>query len=101
MVPRYLLENGYDIVPVNPAADEILGLRCYDMISDVGQADIVEVFRPSADVPDVVREAIKIRPKVIWLQEGIRSLEAERLADDAGIDMVFNRCMLVEHRRLF
>jgi predicted CoA-binding protein len=100
-VPRYLLENGYDITPVNPNADEILGKKCVDEISKVqDEIDIVDVFRPSDQVLPIVKEAIKKNPKVIWLQEGIHNLEAEELARGAGIKVVFNRCMLAEHQRL-
>ena len=100
-VPRYLSENGYDIIPVNPSADEILGKKCYDSVSDVSDdVEIVEVFRPSEEVLPFVQEAIKKKPKVIWLQEGIHNSEAEELARNAGIDVVFNRCMLAEHQRL-
>lgn len=101
-VPKYLSENGYDITPINPTVDEILGKKCYSSISDVDrQIDIVDVFRPSDQVLPVVQEAIKKKPKVIWLQEGIHNTEAEELARNAGIEVVFNRCMLAEHRRLF
>ncbi len=100
-VPRYLLEKGYDITPVNPNAEEILGKKCFNEISQVQEAiDIVDVFRPSDQVLPVVKEAIKKNPKVIWLQEGIHNQEAEELARDAGIKVVFNRCMLAEHQRL-
>lgn len=102
IVPRYLAENSYDIVPVNPNAKEILGRKSYDDISAVpGEIDIVDVFRPSDQVLPVVVAAIKKKPKVIWLQEGIHNKEAEDLARKAGIQVVFNRCMLAEHRRLF
>jgi predicted CoA-binding protein len=100
-VPRYLSENGYEITPVNPNADEILGKKCLDEISQVqDEIDIVDVFRPSDKVLPIVKEAIKKNPKVIWLQEGIHNVEAEELARDAGIKVVFNRCMLAEHQRL-
>ncbi|MDH3780201.1 MAG: CoA-binding protein [Nitrosopumilus sp.] len=100
-VPKYLFENGYDITPVNPYSDEILGKKSYNSVSDiVGDVDIVDVFRPSDQVLSVIREAIKKKPKVIWLQEGIHNLEAEELARNAGIKVVFNRCMLAEHQRL-
>jgi len=100
-VPRYLSENGYDVIPVNPNADEILGKRCHPSVAGVGgEIDVVCVFRPSEDVLPVVRDAIGTGPKVIWLQEGIHSPEAEGLARDAGIDVVFNRCMMAEHRRM-
>ena len=64
------------------------------------EIDIVDVFRPSDQVLPIIKEAIKKKPKVIWLQEGIHNEEAEKLARDAGIDVVYNRCMLAEHRRL-
>ena len=100
-VPRYLSENGYDVTPVNPTADEILGKKCYDSISEIDEEiDIVDVFRPSDQVLPVIQEAIKKKPKVIWLQEGIHNSEAEELARKEGIQVIFNRCMLAEHQRL-
>ena len=101
-VPKYLSENGYDITPVNPTADEILNKKCYPTVDKIDKPiDIVDVFRPSDQVLPVVQEAIKIKPKVIWLQEGIHNAEAEELARKEGIKVVFNRCMLAEHQRLF
>jgi len=101
-VPKYLSENGFDIIPVNPTTDEILGKKCFSTISDVDvEIDIVDVFRPSELVLPVVEEAIKKNPKVIWLQEGIHNPEAEEMARKKGIKVVFNRCMLAEHQRLF
>ena len=100
-VPKYLSENGFDIIPVNPNSNEILSKKCYKKITEVeGEIDIVDVFRPSEDVLPFVRDAIKKNPKVIWLQEGIHNEEAENLAREHGIDVVFNRCMLAEHQRL-
>ena len=100
-VPKYLSENGFDIIPVNPNSNEILNKKCYKKITDIDdEIDIVDVFRPSEDVLPFVKEAIKKNPKVIWLQEGIHNEEAENLAKEHGIDVVFNRCMLAEHQRL-
>ncbi len=100
-VPKYLLEKGYEVIPVNPTADEILGLKVYKSLSEVpGPIDIVDVFRPSEVVPEVVREAVKVRPRVIWLQEGIYHPEAVEIARSNGIEIVWNRCMMKEHRRL-
>ena len=100
-VPKYLSENGFDIIPVNPNSDEILNKKCYKEINDIKDyIDIVDVFRPSEDVLPFVKDAIKKNPKVIWLQEGIHNEEAENLAREHGIDVVFNRCMLAEHQRL-
>lgn len=101
-VPKYLSEQGYNIIPVNPTTNQILNKKSYQSISKVEEPiDIVDVFRPSDEVLPVVEEAIKMRPKVIWLQEGIHNEEAEDLARKAGITVVFNRCMLAEHHRLF
>jgi hypothetical protein len=101
-VPKYLQAQGYNIVPVNPTADEILEKKCYPSLQEVDQQiDVVDVFRPSDQVLPVVQEAIKKKPKVIWLQEGIHNPEAEDLARKAGIKIIFNRCMLAEHQRLF
>ena len=101
-VPKYLADRGYNIIPVNPTADEIMGKKCYHEIDEVQDSvDIVDVFRPSDQVLPVIEAAIKKNPKVIWLQEGIHNAEAEELARKAGIEVVFNRCMLAEHGRLF
>ena len=100
-VPKYLADNGYDITPVNPTTDEILEKKCYSSISEVNEEiDIIDIFRPSDQVLPVIQEAIKKKPKVIWLQEGIHNSEAEALATQAGIKVIFNRCMLAEHQRL-
>jgi uncharacterized protein len=101
-VPKYLIENGYNIIPVNPTTSEVLGRKSYASISDVPeQVDIVDVFRRSEDVPIVIEDAInKKGVKVIWMQSGIYNEEAERRAKENGIDVVFNRCMKVEHSML-
>jgi predicted CoA-binding protein len=79
-----------------------LGKKSYpDILSVADSIDIVDIFRPSEQVLPVVQDAIKIKPKVIWLQEGIHNLEAEELARKHGIKVVYNRCMLAEHQRLF
>jgi uncharacterized protein len=100
-VPKYLFDNGYDITPVNPTTDKILEKKCYSSISEVDEdIDIIDIFRPSDQVLPVIQEAIKKKPKVIWLQEGIHNPKAEELATQAGIKVIFNRCMLAEHQRL-
>ncbi len=100
-VPKYLSDNGYDITPVNPTSEEILGKKCYNSISEINaEIEIVDIFRPSDQVLPFVQEAIKKKPKVIWMQEGIHNSEAEELARKEGITVIFNRCMLAEHRRL-
>ena len=100
-VPKYLTEQGYNVIPINPTADKILDRKCYSSVTEIDQPiDIVDVFRPSDQVLSFVEEAIKMKPKIIWLQEGIHNSEAEELARNQGIKVVFNRCMLAEHRRL-
>jgi predicted CoA-binding protein len=102
-VPKYLIEHGYNVIPVNPTANEIMGRKSYPLVSSVPeQIDIVDIFRPSEDVPAVVQDALKKKGiKVIWMQEGIYSPEAERMAREKGVEVVYNRCMLAEHTRLF
>lgn len=102
-VPKYLIDHGYNVIPVNPTASEIMGRKSYPMVSSVPeQIDIVDIFRPSEDVPAVVQDALKKSGiKVIWMQEGIYSPEAEKMAREKGIEVVYNRCMLAEHTRLF
>ena len=98
-VPQYLIENGYNVIPVNPTTTEVLGRMTYPKVSDVPeQVDIVDIFRRSEDVTPVVDDAIKKKGiKVIWMQSGIYNKDAERKAKENGIDVVYNRCMKVEH----
>ncbi len=102
-VPKYLVNHGYNVIPVNPTTPEILGRKSYPTVSSVqDDIDIVDVFRPSEDVPAVVEDALKKTGiKVIWMQEGIHSSEAEKMAKEKNIDVIYNRCMMAEHRRLF
>ena len=102
-VPKYLLEHGYNIYPVNPTTQEIMGKKAYSSVADIpDDIDIVDIFRKSEDVPGVITDAMK-KPgiKVVWMQEGIYSDEAENKAKANGMDVVFNRCMMAEHVRLF
>lgn len=102
-VPKYLMEQGYNVIPVNPTAPEIMGRKSYPAVSSVQEpVDIVDVFRPSDDVLPVVQDAIKKQGiKLIWMQLGIYNEQAEKLAKQKGIKVVYNRCMLEEHHRLF
>ena len=102
-VPKYLIDHGYNVIPVNPTATEILGRKSYPTVSSIpDKIDIVDIFRRSEDVPSVVQDAInKDGIKVIWMQEGIYSKEAEEVAKVKSISTVYNRCMMAEHRRLF
>jgi uncharacterized protein len=102
-VPKYLIEHGYNVIPVNPTITEVIGRKSYPSIADIpDDVDVVDIFRKSEDVPPVVNDAMKKKGiKVIWMQSGIYNEEAERKAKENGIDVVFNRCMMVEHNRLF
>ena len=100
-IPEYLMKNGFRVIPVNPSADEILGQKSYKRLTDVpGNVDIVDVFRPSEDVPNYVQDVIQKKPKVFWEQLGIHNSEAEEKIASAGIKVVFDRCMLQEHHKL-
>jgi predicted CoA-binding protein len=105
-VARYLQSAGYRIIPINPFADEILGEKAYNTLLDVPETvEIVDIFRPSEDVPPIVEEAIQLKkklgtPNVIWMQLGIVNEEAAERARKAGFTVVMNRCIMVEHRRL-
>jgi predicted CoA-binding protein len=101
-IPKYLIDHGYDVIPVNPFADEIFGLTAYDSLSDVPDSiDLVDVFRPSEEVPGIVDDVLE-RDDVagLWLQLNITHDEAAARARDAGIDVVQDRCIKVEHQRL-
>ncbi len=100
-IPKYLQEQGYRIIPVNPTADVILGERAYKTLSDIQEPyDVVDIFRPSEDVPPIVDEAIRGPAKVIWMQLGIENAEAARKAEAAGKIVVQNACMMIAHRKL-
>jgi uncharacterized protein len=101
-VPKYLIENGYNVIPVNPTTTEVLGRKSYASISEIPeQVDIVDVFRRSEDVLPVVDDAIKKKGiRVIWMQYGIYNKEAEKKAKENGMDVIYNRCMKVEHSML-
>ena len=101
-VPKYMIERGFNVIPVNPSAVEILGRRTYSRVSDIkSQVDILDVFRPSEDVYPIVEDSIRKRGiRVIWLQEGIHNSDAEKIARDNNIEFVFNRCIMAEHMRL-
>lgn len=101
-VPNYLLEHGYDVIPVNPYAEEIFGRRAYDALSDVDrEIDVVCLFRPSEEVDGIVDEALAREDvDVIWAQQGIRDDEAAARAEEAGRIVVQDRCMKVDHRQL-
>lgn len=100
-IPEYLLKHGYQVIPVNPTANEILGVKCYKRLSDVpGDIEIVDVFRPSEDIPNYVEDVIMKKPKVFWEQLGIHNPAAEEEIAKAGIKIVYDRCIYQEHRKM-
>ncbi|TRZ97488.1 MAG: CoA-binding protein [Rhodocyclaceae bacterium] len=99
---KYMLEHGYTIIPVNPGQSKILGLKCYPSLTAIpGKVDIVDCFRKPADISPLADEAIAIGAKVLWLQLGVINQEAAQRADAAGLDVVMDRCVKIEHARLF
>lgn len=100
-VTEYMQRAGYRIVPVNPQETEVLGEKCYPDLDAVPEAiDIVDIFRRSEYVPDIVEAAIRKGAKTIWMQEDVVHEDAARRATEAGLDVVMDRCILKEHRRL-
>lgn len=109
-VAQYLQTQGYEIVPINPTADQILGEKCYKSLLDAPEEiqkriEIVDIFRPSQDVPSIVDQAVQLKKrfgtiKAVWMQMGIINEEAAKKAEEAGLTVVMNRCMMIEHKRL-
>lgn len=103
-IPNYLLEHDYEVIPVNPNAEEVFGREAYDSLADVPDdedIDVVDVFRPSEEVPGIVDDVLDREDvRVLWLQIGISDPDAEARAEEAGLHVVSDRCMEVEHRRL-
>jgi len=101
-VAKYLQGQGYRIIPVNPNAEEVLGERSYPNLASVPEPiDIVDVFRRSEAVPGIVEEAIKVGARTVWMQQGVIHEEAAARAREAGLQVVMDRCIMIEHRRYF
>ena len=99
-VPMAMQAAGFRIIPVNPQVDELFGEKSYPTLADIPEhVDMVDVFRPSEDAAEIARQAVAIGADAIWLQQGIVSEEARRIADEAGVDFVEDRCMAVERAR--
>jgi len=101
-IPKYLIDHGYEVIPVNPFADEIFGRTAYDSLTDVpDEIDIVDVFRPSEEVAGIVDEVLERNDvKALWLQLDIRDDDSVARAREAGLKAVQDRCIKVEHQRL-
>ena len=100
-VAAYLQRAGFRIIPVNPSCQEILGERCYPTLADIpGEVEIVDVFRRSEFLPEIVEQAIAKGAKVVWMQEGVVNKAAATRAEEAGLAVVMDRCLLKEHHKL-
>ena len=100
-IPRYLQSQGYRILPVNPRGGELFGEHVFRSLTEIDvPVDVVEVFRPAQEAPEIARQAIAIGAKVLWLQVGIVNEEAARIAEEAGLTVVMGVCMMSEHRRM-
>lgn len=96
-VPLQMLRHGWRIIPVNPFVDEVFGERAYPRLADITEpVDLVDIFRPAVDAVEIVRQAAEIKAPAVWLQTGIVSAEARRIATAAGMDYVEDRCLAVE-----
>jgi predicted CoA-binding protein len=110
-VSAYLKKHGFRIIPVNPFADEVLGEKSYKSLLDIPSEvqktiDVVDIFRPSKDVPLIVEQAVKLKemygkPRVVWMQLGIVNGQAAEAAKKAGLTVVMDRCIMLEHKRFF
>lgn len=101
-VAKYLLDHGFSVVPVNPNYDEVLGQKCYpDLASIPHSVDIVDLFQRSQTAPGYARQAVAIGARVLWLQLGVTSVQARRIAEDANLGFVEDKCLKIEHGRIF
>lgn len=99
---KYMRDHGYQIFPVNPAYDEVLGQRCYPSLRALPEpVDMVDCFRRAAEIPGLVDDAVAIKAKVLWMQLGVINHEAASRAEAAGLEVVMDRCVKIEHARLF
>ena len=99
---KYMMEHGYRVIPVNPQYGEVLGQKCYPSLRAIPEkVDLVDVFRKTGDVLPIAEDAIAIGARVLWQQIGVKNLEADEKARAAGLDSVMDRCVKIEHARLF
>jgi predicted CoA-binding protein len=99
---KYLQEHGYRVIPVNPAYGEVLGEKCYQSVRDIPEpVDVVDCFRKSSEIPALAEDAIAIGARVLWMQLGVENPQARARAEAAGLQVIENRCMKIEHGRFF
>lgn len=102
LAAKYMQAHGYRVIPVNPGYEEILGEKCYpDLASIPEKVDMVDVFRRPEQCPDIARQAVAIGARFLWLQIGVVSEAARQIAADAGLEVVMDRCVKIEHACLF
>ncbi len=98
---KYMQDHGYRIIPVNPNYGEVLGQRCYPTLAEIAEPiDLVDCFRKPDEMVALATEAVAIGAKVLWMQLGIRNIDAAKIAGDAGLDVVMDRCVKIEHARI-
>ena len=101
IIPKHMQSVGYNVIPINPFSDHILGKKAYNSIEEVDtKIDILNIFRPSAEVIEVVQKSLNNKPKYIWMQLGIENTDAAKIASDNRIDVIMNKCIGAEYDRL-
>ena len=100
-IPKYLREHGYDVIPVNPKGGEVAGITAMTSLDAAGDVDAVVLFRRSEAIPTHMQEVLDAKPRLAWMQLGIENAQTANAWSDAGISVVQDRCIMVEHRRLF
>src|SRR5262245_8964094 len=100
-ITKYLIDAGYDVIPVNPGQEEILGRKCYPTLAAIPEpVDIVDIFRSPEHVPPIVEESIAAKAKAVWMQLGVGNIQAAHRATEAGLQVVVERCIKVDHSAL-
>ncbi|MDY0361711.1 MAG: CoA-binding protein [Desulforegulaceae bacterium] len=101
IVSNYLIEKGYEIIPVRPGGGKIFGLKVHENLDSIHEKiDILDVFRSSEHVTGHIEEALRLKPKVFWMQLGVKNQEAAKILTENGIDVIMDRCIKIEHKRL-
>ena len=99
---KYMQEHGYRVIPVNPMYNAVLGEKCYKTLREIPEpVDVVDCFRKSAEIPAIAEEAIAIGARVLWMQLGVENPLSRRIAESAGLEVIENRCVKIEHGRFF
>lgn len=104
VIAEYLQKNGYKIIPINPNGGTILNEKVYtslkELKKEIRNVDIIDIFRPSEECIEIVKDSLNLKPKLIWMQVGIQNKEAEKIAKENGIDVIMNQCIMIQHMAL-